>query len=62
MDGLDGKNRAKMNAGGKRCSRPVTTVSSHMVNHPAALQAARSERRRQTLLGASPACRARRAA
>ena len=44
---------------GKRSNRLVTTVSSHMVNYPAGLQAARFERTRQSLLSACPACRAR---
>jgi len=43
----------------KRGIRPVTTVLSHMVNHPLCLQAVRPERTRQSLLSACPACRAR---
>ena len=52
----------KTNGNGKRGNRLITTVSSHMVNHPIGLQAARPERTRQSLLNASPAYRARTAA
>lgn len=52
----------KTNGNGKRGNRLITTVSSHMVNHPIGLQAVRPERTRQSLLNASPACRARTAA
>jgi hypothetical protein len=52
----------KTNNKGKRGNRLITTVSSHMVNHPIGLQAVRPERTRQSLLNASPAYRARTAA
>jgi hypothetical protein len=44
---------------GKRRNRPMTTVSSHMVNYPVGLQSVRPERTRQSLISACPACRAR---
>ncbi|MBM4309526.1 MAG: hypothetical protein FJ119_01065 [Deltaproteobacteria bacterium] len=59
MSDTSGTITARKNCSGKRGSRPVITVSSHMVNHPAGLQAARTERTRQSLLSACPACRAR---
>jgi hypothetical protein len=52
----------KTNGNGKRGNRLITTVSSHMVNHPIGLQVARPERTRQSLLNASPAYRTRTAA
>ena len=59
MSDIQGGNTAKKNGNGKRGNRLITTVSSHMVNHPIGLQAARPERTRQSLLSACPACRAR---
>jgi len=59
MSDTSGTITAHKNGSGKRGSRPVITVSSHMVNYPAGLQAARTERTRQSLLSACPACRAR---
>jgi len=62
MSDTQGNTTTKKNGNGKRGSRLTTTVSSHMVNHPIGLQAARPERIRQSLLSACPACRARSAA
>jgi hypothetical protein len=55
-------NTEKTNGNAKRGNRLITTVSSHMVNHPIGLQAVRPERIRQSLLNACPAYRARTAA
>jgi hypothetical protein len=59
MSDTQGSNTAKKNGNNKRGNRLITTVSSHMVNHPIGLQAARPERTRQSLLSACTACRAR---
>lgn len=59
MSDTSGTITAHKNGSRQRGSRPVITVSSHMVNYPAGLQAARPERMRQSLLSACPACRAR---
>jgi hypothetical protein len=59
MSDTQNGNTAKKKVNGKRGNRLTTTVSSHMVNHPIGLQAARPERTRQSLLSACPACRAR---
>ena len=62
MSDTQGNTTTKKNGNGKRGNRLTTTVSSHMVNHPIGLQAARPERTRQSLLSACTACRARSAA
>ncbi len=62
MRDLSGTCTAKTTGVKKRGTPLTTTVSSHMVNYPLALQAARIERVRQSLLSACPACRARSAA
>ena len=62
MSDTQNKTTEKANSNGKRINRRITTVSSHMVNYPAALQSERPERTRQSLLSACPACRARSAA
>ncbi len=59
MSDASGRVRGHGSTGKKRGSRPVTAVSSHMVNYPLCLQAERPERMRQSLLGSRPACRAR---
>lgn len=59
MNDTQGGKALKTNGNSKRGNRLITTVSSHMVNHPIGLQAARPERTRQSLLSACTACRAR---